>query len=189
MEGKPASHPSVLARPCHAWASAGRKRTSPSRGGHVYASHLRTHRSYMRAFSDRTGLSARVVLSCMSDAVSGLGSDSRVLASTITKGSACAWFGMCWISRRCGIGCHRAVFRVWLLAGLRPAFRAAAEAEAELCLTASARLCSSFSTCDLDSPRGCGTKVGEVMGYPSLTCPSLAASSCTATGRGWRSKA
>jgi hypothetical protein len=35
---------------------------------------------------------------------SGLGSDSRVLASTITQDSACAWFGMCWISRRCGIG-------------------------------------------------------------------------------------
>jgi len=65
---------------------------------------------------------------------SGLGSDSRVLASTITKDPACAWSGMCWLPRRCGIGCHRAVFRVWLLAGFVPLFRAAAEAEAELCL-------------------------------------------------------
>ena len=45
--------------------------------------------------SDRTGLSAGVVLPCMSDAVSGLGSDSRVLASTITRVQHGAWLSAC----------------------------------------------------------------------------------------------
>ena len=80
------------------------------------------HTDQMLQFLHRTDLPAGAVLSCMSDAIQGLVLTAGFWRSTITKDPACAWFGMCWLSRRCGIGCHRAVFRVWLLAGLRPAF-------------------------------------------------------------------